>query len=230
EEGSRFRGYGSPAPSPSLGYQIVKIITVYEDIPPGFVIDPSAGTHFPDYHQILSRWGTEQLVDQLGVKEIWLWHQHFGRIVPNESNMSSPTTGDISNSYRSTGDQPVYGRTYVTYGLNIGRDANEDTHNHGHQLEAVLGYVNVLQDGNDALFWQQFVGQNAARQFQQGRCGDTHHPPNAVADYDYNNANPVLSDIGDWTPAHAGSQSLVSAATWGGIPYAWPDNLPAPGT
>ncbi len=230
EEGSRFRGYANAMMPRALGYQVIKVITVYEDIPPGFPADAGNGTYFPDYNTILVRWGLDRLVNQLGAKEVWLWQYHFGRIVPNESNMSSPTTGDISNSYRTTGDQPIYARTYVTYGINLGREANEATHNHGHQLESILGHANFLQDGNNSLFWERFVGLNGARQWQMGRCGDTHHPPNADTDYDYYNPTPAWSDIEDWNPDHTGSQKLVSASTWGGIPYPWPDGVSPPGT
>jgi hypothetical protein len=230
EEGSRFRGYGDAAAAASLGYEVIKVITVYEDIPPGFVLDPGEGTYFPDYNQILERWNGERLVREFGVKEFWLWQYHWGRLVPNESNMSSPTTGDISNSYRTNGDQPIFDRTYVTYGITMSRQANEAVHNHGHQLESILTRANQQQDGNGELFWQKFVGLDSTGQFQHGRCGDTHHPPNADDHYDYYNSNLVWSDIEDWTPEGSGEQTLVNASTWGGIPYSWPDDNPPPGT
>ncbi len=219
EEGSRFRGYGNPTASATLGYQVVKIITVYEDIPPGFALN--ANEYFPDYNQILARWGGEQLVNQLGVKEFWIWHYHFGRIVPNESNMSSPTTGDVSNSYRTNNDQPVFNRTYVTYGLNFGGGVHQTTHNHGHQLESIYSHANLLQDGNTNLFVRQFVG-NDANGFQPGRSGDTHHPPNARFDYDWENPGQVLSDIEDWNPANTGVKTLMNFTRWQNLPYAWP--------
>jgi hypothetical protein len=52
---------------------------------------------------------------------------------------------------------------------------------HTHQIEAILRYV------DDNLFWNLFVGSG-------GRCGWTHYPPNGRWDYDWNNANPVMSD------------------------------------
>lgn len=223
EEGSRFRGYEDPQSLPALGYQIVKIVTVYEDIPPGFAT-PSPGVYFPDYQQILARFGGESLVNNFGVKEFWIEHYHHGRIAPNESNMSSPVTGDISNSYRTPGDLPVYQRSYVAYGINFSRSANEATHNHGHQLEAILSHVNQLQDGNTTLFWNQFSGT----QHPAGRCGNTHFPPNGTSDYDYNNPTPVQSDCEDWTPANTGQKKPTNNQTWGSLPYQWPDGI-APG-
>jgi hypothetical protein len=220
EEGSRFRGYKNAAAPPSLGYRIVKNIIVYEPLPPGK--PAGGGASFPDYNQIIQRWGGQQLVQQLGVKQIWLWGYHTSKIVPVESNMASPTSGDVSNSYRDNTDMPVYDRTYVLYNYNYNRTQAEAVHNHGHQLEAMLSYINQRQDGNTDLFWNKFCGRTAGGAFQQGRCGNTHWPPNATSDYNYTNVNPVLSDCEDWKPDGSGAKKLVSAQTWGGISYAWP--------
>lgn len=224
EEGSRFHGYKDPTAPPSLGYQVVKIYTVYEDTPPGFPT-PTPGVYFPDYSQILERFGGENFVNNLGVKEFWIEHYHYGRIAPNESNMSSPLTGDISNSYRTQGDLPIYKNTYMFYGINFTRSNNEATHNHGHQLEAILSYANQRQDNNTNIFWKQFSGQNSNGSFQQGRCGNTHYPPNATGDYDYDNPTSVLSDCEDWTPTNTGQKKFVNNQTWRSIPYKWPAGI-----
>jgi len=231
EEGSRFRGYADPLAVPSLGYRVVRIINVYEPLPPD--TNPAHGTgspgiYFPDYEAILSRFGAQAWVDQEGVKEVWLWGYHHGNIAPVESNMSSPTTGDISNSYRFQDDLPIYSRTYVLYNYNYTRSSNESVHNHGHQLEAILGYAAQRQDGNADLFWKRFVGQNAQGQFITGRCGWTHMPPNTTSHYDYWNAAVVLSDIEDWRPSGTGQHRPVSAATWGSLQYPWPGGIVPP--
>jgi hypothetical protein len=219
EEASRFRGYKTPAARPSLGYRILKHLVVYEPIPPG----KSAGgnANFGDYNQILARFGASQWVTIQNAKEIWLWGYHTARIVPVESNMASPTTGDISNSNRFADDMPIFDRTYVLYNYNYGRSQNEAVHNHGHQLEAMFSYVCQRQDGNDSLFWDKFCGRSGGV-FQKGRCGNTHFPPNANADYDYNNTTAVLSDCEDWTPENTGVKMLTSATTWGSLSYSWP--------
>ncbi len=225
EEGSRFRGYASPAAPPSLGYRVVAIVNVYEPLPPD--TNPGHGTgspnvHFPDYEQILTRLDAANWVNDLGVKEVWLWGYHFGNIVPVESNMSSPTTGDVSNSNRFGDDLPIYQRTYTLYNYNFTRTSNESVHNHGHQIEAVLSHVAQRQDGNTDLFWNKFVGRNQFGQFIPGRCGWTHMPPNTVNHYDYYNSSVVDSDIEDWTPAGTGVRRAVNASRWGGLQYAWP--------
>lgn len=224
QEGSRFRGYSNVTPYPALGYRIVGVINIYEPMPPddkpGHEL--GGGAYFPDYNAILERIGARHYIENLGVKEVWLWGYHHGNIVPVESNMSSPLTGDISNSLRWNDDLPVYDRTYVLYNYNFTRSSNESVHNHGHQLEAILGHVAWIQDGNDRLFWRDFVGQNASGQFITGRCGWTHMPPNTTSHYDYWNSTPVASTIEDWRPDHTGSTTTVNAQRWGTIPYAWP--------
>ena len=224
EERSKFRGYNNAGALPAVGYQVVKEITVFEDMPPGIPPPDNSQIYFPDYTQILTRFNAEEWVNQLGVKEIFVVGYHNGRIVPVESNMASPTTGDISNSFRHN-DLPIYTQTYVVYGGNFAR-SDINLHIYGHQLEAILSHVNQLRDGNTSLFWQNFVGNNAAGQFQQGRCGNTHYPPNGISDYDYHNTTTVLSDIQDWTPANTGVKTPVNVFTWRNLPYVWPNSLP----
>ncbi len=243
EEGSRFRGHARPDAPHSLGYRVIEYLTVYEPTPPGQTLGtPVQGLpiYLPDYEAIFERFGVEELVNERGVREIWFWSGGLTPDFPSydpvihtpdrlrgswESNLSSPVTGDISNSDRDPTDLPVYEHAYVVYGQNFRRSQAEAVHNHGHQLEAMLSHANERQDGNTELFWQRFVGRDADFSWVQGRCGDTHHPPNALADYDYLNPTPVASDILDWLP-EGGPTTLVDADTWGDIPYAWPDGPP----
>jgi Concanavalin A-like lectin/glucanases superfamily/FG-GAP-like repeat len=223
EEGSRFRAFGNTSSQPSLGYRVVYKITFFEKMPEG-ILDPGGqGSYFPDYDQILNRVNAQHFVNNLGVKEFWIGMYHHGRISPVESNMSSPTTGDISNSYRHN-DLSIFNKTYLVYGLNFGRSASEATHNHGHQLEAILGYSNQRQTGNTQLFWQSFVGRSANGTWQRGRAGDTHHPPNALTDYDYSNTTTFNSDISTWTPS-GGTFMPTSLPTWRNILYPFPDGV-----
>ncbi len=221
EEGSRFRGYKDPTPVPSLGYRIVQIVTVYEDFRKGIEVPWNPGHYFPDYQYILNRVDARQWVETEGVKEFWVWGYHSDLFEQPESNMSSPTTGDISNSSRFPNDLPVYNSTYTVYGYNYGRTQAEAVHNHGHQLEAMMSYVAFRQDGNDRLFWRDFVGF-AGNQFVPGRAGATHFPPNAREDYDYLNPTPVASDIEDWRPDNSGRKTSVNMDTWGRLTYPWP--------
>ena len=225
EEASRFRGYRQAAMAPFIGYRVIDIVTVYEEFPKGYPVPWNPGVFFPDYNQILTRAGVEHYVDDLGAREIWIWGYHHGDIEQPESNMSSPLTGDISNSSRFQDDLPIVAHTYTVYGYNFTRSACESVHNHGHQLEAILGHAAALQDGSADLFWKQFVGQDAGGAFITGRCGWTHMPPNTTEHYNYWSTSPVLSDIEDWRPDGTGGQIPVSANTWGGLTYAWPEGV-----
>ena len=244
EEGSRFRGYKNPDAPPSIGYRVIEYITVYEQTPAGEIIHyyNEFPIYAPDYHQIFERFNMEHNVNNLGVKEIWIWQggvdPTFPSYDPNlhqsenfrgwsESNMSSPLTGDISNSYRRDTDLPVYNATYTVYGQNFRRSQAEAVHNHGHHLEAILSHVDQLQHGNTDLFWKKFVGKDENGNFITGRAGWTHMPPNTTEHYDYDNETLVESDIEDWTPDNSGTKKLFNIDTYGNLIYSWPDPNPA---
>ena len=241
EEGSKFRGYNNPTAIPYIGYKVVEYITIYETTPP-WEIGNYDGNGFPlyhiDHHSIFERFNLEHYINDLGVREVWIWDNggmtsdwpSYDPMIHDpedfrtgwESNMSSPVTGDISNSNRDNSDLPVYNHTYIVYGQNFRRSQAEAVHNRGHQFESMLSHVNQLQDGNTDLFWKKFVGQNASGQFITGRCGWTHMPPNTTADYDYLNPAVVNSDIEDWQPDGGGQTTPVSVSTWENLTYAWP--------
>ena len=222
EEGSKFRGYANSNAKPYLGYKIVDYIFVYEPLPLSIQDNPTIGNYWVDYYQIMERHRGKYYVDTLGVKEIWLMGYHTDRVSPLESNMSSPTTGNISNSYRREDDLPKYENTFIVYNYNMTRGGNEATHNHGHQAEAMLSHVAAKQDGNANLFNINFRGYpSSGGGGPIGRCGDTHHPPNTTVDYDYNNTTLVASDIMDWKPA-GGTTTMINNNTWGNINYPWP--------
>ena len=222
EEGSKFRGYKQPGTAPQLGYRIVAIYNFYQPFKPGKPDPGRAGNFFPDYFELLDQIPTREFVEQQQVREIWLNSYHYGTTSLNESNMASPATGDVSNSYRSNDDLPLFSSTYILYQNNYTRSHAEAVHNHGHQIEAMLAYINQRYDGNTELFWQKFVGWDASNRFAAGRCGATHWPLNARQDYDYNNSTDrVMSDCEDWQPA-GGPIKEVSLETWASIPFAWP--------
>ncbi len=238
EERSKFRGYKNQTATPYLGYKVVECITVYEPPPPGDPIN-HINEHpifLPDYHLIFERFDIEHYVNDLNVKEIWVW---IGQLAPSfpsfdptihkpekfraiwESNMSSPTTGDVSNSNQSNNDLPVFNATYIVYDRNL-RRTDLFLHVYGHQLERMLGYANILQDGNSNLFWKKFVGQDDYGNFITRRCGWTHMPPNTLENYDYDNPTLVESDIEDWTPERSGETMLVNVDTWANLNFSYP--------
>jgi hypothetical protein len=243
EEGSRFHGYKDLNAKPYLGYKVIKYVTVYRQIQ---VSDIKIGTDGgkdlfqPDYKKEFDDLNLNNLINLNHVKEVWIWYGEAAR--PNwpsydnaihgsiqkyvtfvESNMSSPSTGDISNSYRNPNDLYILNKTYVVYCYNFRRSQAEAVHNHGHQLESIYKYTANRQDGNIGLFVQNFSGwgDNNYTIPPIGRVGDCHHPPNTKVDYDYLNSNLVQSDIEDWKPA-GGITKLVNVDTWGNLVYKWP--------
>lgn len=245
EEATRFRGYKNPSAIPSIGYRVVEYITVYEQTPQGSInthLEDGTPLYSPDYHQIFKRFNMEHYVNDLGVKEIWIWmggvNSDFPCYDPSihksedfrnwwESNMSSSLTGDISNSNRDNDDLPIYNSTYTVYGQNFRRSHAEAVHNHGHQLESILSHVNHLQFGNTDLFWKKFVGQDENGAFITGRAGWTHMPPNTTKHYDYTETMSLVeSDIEDWTPVNSGEKKLVNVDTYGKLIYAWQEKHP----
>ena len=90
----------------------------------------------------------------------------------------------------------------------------------------MLTHVNLRQDGTTQLFWQKFAGLTAGGAWQRGRCGDVHHPPNALNDYDYGNFTPHDSDIMDWRPDGGGQVRPFGAQTLLDAQYQLPNNFP----
>jgi hypothetical protein len=151
EEGSKFRGYKNTSALPSLGFRVVEHIIVYTQIPGSSQV--YGGAHLPDYHKAFADLDLASLIVDRSVKEVWLAVGSFDANVPSynpsihdlddtrfvfESNMASPTTGDISNSNRDPSDLPVLSHTYTVYGMNFRRTQAEAVHNVGHQLEAMF--------------------------------------------------------------------------------------------
>lgn len=245
-EGSRFRDYGSELARPTLGYRVVDEIVFYQ-VPPASTqfSDPFNPNHWPalDYYSILSSINAQHYVNDLGVKEFWVYYNTCDPSFPSwqlqpgaynpanvrylvESNMSSALTGDISNSVGYADDLPLYDHTYVVFEYGLVSDMSDYVHEHGHELEAMFTYAAINQDPTDRLFWNDFCGRasDPGQPFVMGtgRCGATHFPPNTNVDYDYSNPNFVNSDIEHWRPDHQGQQKPVNKDTWLNKPYQWP--------
>ncbi|MHA8060349.1 InlB B-repeat-containing protein [Aquirufa beregesia] len=233
EEGSRFRQFNSTQEAkPYAGFQVIKFFNVYEVEFTQYI----TGLKTFDYHKLFQKLGMDTLVNQYQVKEIWFnafVKDKFPSVVnspyndPNtyynfpESNMSSPSTGDVSNSYYFPNDLPIYNNTYVVYGNSGHRGADTNLHNRGHQIEAQMNYIENLVHkpslGN-ALFKNFFVGIKPSSGLPLNRVGMTHFPPNTSVDYDYDNTNLVSSDILDWQ-ASGGATTKVNRDLWKNIVY-----------
>ncbi len=220
EEGSKYRNYKNSQSNPFVGIKVIKQYNFYEisklPNPRQTVMTDGDEGWLPNYNDIFESIGLESLVNDHGVKEVWFNSKSL--YIP-ESNMSSKLTGDISNSYRDPDDLPLYDNTYVVYGNFIHRWYGENIHNRGHQLESQLSFIEKDKTQGDELFWNHFIGRNSSlgeseNRVLNGRCGDTHFPPNGRSDYDYDNSQNVISDIGDWTPDNSGEKKSVNNQDW----------------
>lgn len=223
EEGTKFRDYANSTVSPYIDIDVVAYINIYE-VKYNFIGVSSVYKRDwwnIDYLDIMEKINLKNYVENLGVKEVWLttFPRERGYLSFNvdESNMASPLTGDISNSYRLQKDLPIYNKTYVMYGDNGWRGVDTDLHNRGHQLEAQMAYVD-----KDNIWWSKFA--------KVGRAGNTHWCPNSTADYDYWNKTMGKSDIFTWKPS-GGSFVDVNVDTWLGKTYKFEKsiNMSSPG-
>ncbi len=203
-EATRYRGHANAAAVPSIGFEAVYEIESLDYPPLGTPAPGASGAFFPDYDAILSAADICGYVDDLGVREVWMYTHHFGTIVPAESKMSS-SVGDISNSFRYD-DMPHCEFPYVLYNFNFERGVGEMMHNRGHQIEA----THTHHDAD--LFVNDFVGGTAPFA-SPTRCGDVHWAPNSTIEYVTDQPFTVTSDCATWEPG-GGTQTTVSCATW----------------
>lgn len=238
EYGSRFRDYGTGNVNKYVCLNVVQYVDVFEYVLKPYNLNSEAQKTI-DFFDLFQRINLKSKVENNHVKEVWInffYKGNFQSVIENndnqsnsywnieESNMSSPFSGDISNTRRDNTDLPVYNKSYVVYAHYGQSGVENNLHVRGHQIEAQLYYLDkspITFGQRKLLFSDLFVGSgNGANSMPLGRVGMTHFPPNTIVDYDYNNSNYVLSDIIDWKPnKEGGVKKLVNAETWKGISY-----------
>lgn len=239
ERGSTYHGYKDSLATPSLDYEIFDTKEFLYKIP---LSDNLAwgkpGIYRPDYYGILSDLDICNYVDNLGVKEVWMWGYHYDDTEPDESNMAMGTDsrdywnhgsyGDVSNS-QQIDDMPTCKKTYILFNYNYGRGLGEALEDHTHQLERIFNFINI------SLFWNKFVNPYGPN-MGITHCGWTHYPPNGRSDYDWMNEDSVESTCEDWHPDGSGEIKQVNCHTWrdhscpddGGTSFKiwWVQNIP----
>lgn len=226
QEGSRFRGYKNPAAKPALIYKVAATFEFKKPLPT-CPLQAGEGAPMTDYNAIMREIDIQDLVERKGVKQIWIWGYHGGKVGLWESNMASPS-GDVSNSSRNPSDLPILGRTYTVFHYNYQRGTGEAVEDHTHQLEALLNYVDGRdrtppEQWPDLLFWGKFVGSDRSHKIVStpARCGWTHYAPNSDGDYDWANKRYVETDIEDWRPDAPGETQRLNCDRWGGDGLKW---------
>ena len=223
EEGSRYRAFADTNAGPCVKYRIAGTLEFLEPLPTW--PKPGHRTPMTDYNRIMAAAKIRDWVENKGVKEVWLWAYHGGKVDLWESNMAS-RFGDVSNSDRDPTDLPVLKRTYTVYHYNYQRGASEAIEDHIHQIEALLND----RDGRDRtpperwpelLFWGHFVGSDQSNKIVHPGCGWAHYPPNAEHDYDWANPRYVETDMDDWKPDGGGRKTRLNCERWGGNSLRW---------
>lgn len=231
EEGTRFRDFGGNTKPKYVCIDIIKVINLYS-LPLKRWGVPDSRVNTIDYKILFPKLNIEDYVNNAGVKEIWLGaFQNFGATVIQqdesidrdffwgipESNMSSPLTGDISNSWRIQNDLPIYNKSYIVYALIGDSGADSNLHMRGHQIEVMMNYLDK-SPASHRLFENQFVGRKNNSYAYNGRVGNTHFPPNASTDYDYYSSYMISSDILSWKP-DGGDTTSFNRDTYFNINY-----------
>lgn len=240
EEGSRYMDRGKNTTQTYVGINVVQYINVYE-VPLTEWYTDSRGINIKtiDNTKLFEKLKMKDLFNAYGIKEIWFTiypKDDYPSVIKSntndkktyigipESNMQTPDGKDIiSNPYphEITWTLPRYKNTYVFYGYSATRTASDNLHNRGHQIESQMSHIESKfpkDISNQKLFSNKFVGWGLNGQMPKGRAGDTHHPPNALDQYQYNQITPFDSDIDDWKP-DGGTKKSYSNATALGIKY-----------
>lgn len=240
EEGSRFRNFNTTNSQYQINVNPIAFINVYE-------MEFIQNTTYREinYKKLFDKLGLNEIINSKNVKEIWFNHfplyekpsvTNNRNLYPDtklywgldESNMSSPTTPDISNSSRKD-DLPKLKNTYVVYAFNQSMGISNHVHCRGHQIEVQMSFIEnkVLyppaKDIENTIFWGKFVGivnKNGGWDFKPGRVGRTHNPPNTFDNeqYQYSNTRKWLSDIKDWNP-DGGKMEEIDHFLWNNIKY-----------
>jgi len=230
ELGTAFRDYGENQVKPYVSMLPLAYINIYVSNENEYKTKKTRNNKQTyDYIKMFSDLEIENYVNNRGLREIWITEFNYGSwpsLVNSglydelndtwlpESNMASPFTGDVSNSYQVPDDLPIYNNTYVVYGNSGHRGVDTNMHNRGHQIERQLRYIEKGKKSGQELFWNKFVGADeSGNQAMNKRSGNTHFPPNAKFDYDYCNEDQIESDIFNWTP-DGGDKQQVKCGSW----------------
>ena len=172
ELGTAFRDYGRNEVTNYISIDTKAYINIYTNEDNTYLTKLSyTGKRTYNYNQLFDDLNLEEIINGESIKEVWITEFAYGEfpsLVENglynsgkdstipESNMSSPYTGDISNSYRVQDDLPIYESTYVVYGNSGHRNLDTNIHNRGHQIEKQLSCIEKNKVNGEELCWNKF--------------------------------------------------------------------------
>ncbi len=215
-EATRYHGYADAAAPPSMGVEIIGEIEQNTAPPLGVLAPNSTDVFFPAYDLVLAGAGICDWVDNLGVREVWMYTHHHGNLVPATSKLSS-ASGDISNSFRGD-DMPRCANPYTLYNFNFTRGLDVMLLNRGLQIESLLRHRDA------GLFVDEFVGGEAPFS-SPARCGNSVWAPNSTDAFVTWEPEVVTSDCQTWTP-DGGTPAEISCSTWFTPAYGDPECFP----
>ena len=169
-----------------------------------------------DYEGTLMQHGVVALIDRRAIDEVWLFGgPYFGYF---ESAMAGAGAFEINGDALTAVPSR---RAFAIMGFNSERGVAEMLHNLCHRTEATMTRVyGGWRADSLTTAWARFAA-NAHQSGGYAGAGSCHYPPNATADYDYENPRAVESHADDWLryPNLTGARTRVTAEAWGGPDY-----------
>lgn len=239
DKGSIYHGYKDTAATPSLSYQLFERKE--------FQIPVPALGGYANHVKILTDLNICNYVENLGVKEVWLWMYHTAKIAPVESYQIGPNH-QTGNGYMNL---PVCQKSYTVYDYNLSRGTADSLEDHTHHIEHLWESL----DAEAEALYQAFT--NEQDEFKPNNlslplhCGWTHCPPNVIISpnncnpetnvcycegYNWTSERTVDSDCENWKPDGTGTKTSVNCHSWdgatcvdnGGINFKvwWMQNIP----
>lgn len=247
-QATKYHGYKDPTSKPSITYNIRRnyIYESTENPPISTKVDVKSGKNLLDYKSILSKFETCKIVDQSGVRDIWIFAPETDKVFLTSSNLSSKVVGDVSNSDRDPNDLPLCNNPYTVYTFDIKSGVEEILYKKARQIETVLSewpktdkLTPEILEGS--LFWGKFVGADINGKIINPGCGSATRAPNSTSDFDYFNETKVNSTCENFEADIKTTYSQISCNAWsryfygendckvdGGISYLiwWMQNIP----
>jgi hypothetical protein len=242
---TKYHGYKDPSAPMFLNYQVIDTKFFTQALPHTPIVAPGEQAVRPDYAKVLTSVNVCNYVDNLGVKEFWIYGYHSDVVSPDEARLSSKY-GDISNSAPHEQDYPpeyaqyklpVCNNSYIMFNFEYGPDPTafgNTVHIRLHQIENEIGYAEdssswppTKQNTAGTMFWGNFSQEilDGDTNTPKNSCGTTHFAINwrTTADvYRYDLQNMQQSNCETWNPDPTKSTyKPINCTAWGCTDIGW---------